>query len=77
MNIVGLQKRIEKIECETVKKDAFLITAFFKDGTKRRVFPMEAVLLSLSEGDTIDHFEEDAHSNNEGIAEGLANILLE
>ena len=77
MNIVGLQKRIQRIEHETVKKNSFLITVFYKDGTKKQVFPMQAVLLSLSEGDSIDHFEEDENSNNGGIAEGLANILLE
>ena len=78
VNIVSLQKRIEKLEKESGEKSSALLTVCYKDKDEsiKSVYAMNAVALSLNEGKLIDHFEEAENSANGGVVEGLANILL-
>lgn len=76
VNIVSLQKRIEKLEKESGEKSSALLTVCYKDESIKSVYAMNAVALSLNEGKLIDHFEEAENSANGGVVEGLANILL-
>ena len=72
----ALEKRIEAIEKAIKSHDAGLFTVFYKDGSTRRLPPMDAVKLALTDAENIERFEEDEGSTNEGVLEGLANALL-
>lgn len=71
-----LQRRIKAVETQIKAKGGGLITAYYKDGTTRKVYPGEAIALTLNEGDLIARFEEGESGTNDGIVEGLVNTLL-
>ncbi len=71
-----LQRRIKAVETQIKAKGGDLITAYYKDGTTRKVYPGEAIALSLTEGELIARFEEGESGGNAGIVEGLVNALL-
>lgn len=75
MNTDKIIKRLEALEQKALSEEVGLLTVFYKDGSSRRVFGCEAVLLSLEESDKIERFEEVGEGNGH-ILEGLVNVLL-
>ena len=71
-----LQRRIEALEAKIKARTGVMIPAFYKDGSTRRIYPGEAIKLSLEEGELIERFEEEPGGRNEGIVEALANAIL-
>lgn len=71
-----LQRRIKAVETEIKKQNVDLLTVYYKDGSTRKIYPGDAIKLSLNEADKIERFEEDPGGNNDGILEGLVNALL-
>ena len=71
-----LQRRIKALEREITARTGGTFTVYYKDGTTRKIYPGDAIKLSLEEADKIERFEEDRGGMNAGILEGLANALL-
>ncbi len=71
-----LLRRIKVVEREIKARRGNMFTVCYKDGSTRRIHPGDAILLSLEEADKIERFEEDPGGSNNGILEGLVNVLL-
>ena len=70
-----IKTRIGKLEKLFSAQDIGMITVFYKDGTIRRVYGCEAVILSIFEGEKIERFEDGTEATGYAL-EGLAKALL-
>lgn len=73
---MNLQKRLTALEKIQRDREGGLYTVYFKDGTKKRIHPGDCLPMALDDDGKIDHFEEGDGCHNDGVLEGLANILL-
>ena len=72
----SVQARLAKIEQQIKSNSVEMLTVYYKDGSVKKIHPMDAIQLALFEADKISCFEEESGCKNCGVIEGLVNALL-
>ena len=71
-----LEKRLASIEKLLKSRRGGTFTVHYKDGSRKRIRPDEAVIMIHNEPDKIDHFEDNQDGAGNGFLAKLINDLL-